>query len=304
MLRLLPRAAAAALSAAHALSQPVAECEGDRLARWRPKWKGTVASSAASWHIGRETHPRLAEFEAALFPSRTHANWMRRRVLVPLAGASHDVAYLAGRGHDVVAVEGVPAALDAFKAEYGVPLADRTLEDRFRAWAGGVSRADPKYGAPIRATHAVRLPKADGSADRDIVTWHEADFLDLIGGPNTAFNEATNSFDAAFDRGGLVAVAPGDRDDYAAVLARLLMPGGRLLLVVVEHPPFDGGTLGPPHAVDAAEVARLFSATFAVEPLAREDRLPLEPHWADRGCAFFVEATYLLTRKQDPLEFP
>ena len=31
--------------------------------------------------------------------------------------------------------------------------------------------------------------------------------------------------------------------------------------------------------------------------LKREDRMPLEPSWRERGCDYFFETTYLLTRK-------
>jgi thiopurine S-methyltransferase len=118
------------------------------------------------------------------------------------------------------------------------------------------------------------------------------------GGNNVNDNsDDAHLFDAAFDRGGLVAVAPADRRAYARTLATLLKPTtGRLLLVCTEHPPFAGGSLGPPHSVLGAEVASLFGGAFAVELLQVEDRLGQEPSWRDRGCTWFREATYLLTR--------
>ena len=35
--------------------------------------------------------------------------------------------------------------------------------------------------------------------------------------------------------------------------------------------------------------------------LKREDRMPLEPSWRERGCDYFFETTYLLTRKEAPV---
>jgi|TARA_B100000530_G_scaffold96490_1_gene59615 hypothetical protein len=35
--------------------------------------------------------------------------------------------------------------------------------------------------------------------------------------------------------------------------------------------------------------------------LKREDRMPLEPSWRERGCDYFFETTYLLTRKDSPV---
>ena len=78
-----------------------------------------------------------------------------------------------------------------------------------------------------------------------------------------------------------------------------MKPGGRVLFVSVEHPPFSDGRLGPPHSVDEAEVRALFGEDFVVEQLAREDRMELEPAWRERGCSFFFETTYLLTRRRE-----
>ena len=83
------------------------------------------------------------------------------------------------------------------------------------------------------------------------------------------------------------------------MLKRLVRPEGRVLFVSVEHPPFEGGKLGPPHSIERAEVDRLFSADFDIEVLKREDRMPVEP-WRERGCDYFWETTYLLTRKDAP----
>tara|TARA_B100000405_G_scaffold155700_1_gene108678 strand:- start:1149 stop:1292 length:144 start_codon:yes stop_codon:yes gene_type:complete len=38
-----------------------------------------------------------------------------------------------------------------------------------------------------------------------------------------------------------------------------------VLFVSVEHPPFEGGKLGPPHSIERAEVDRLFAEHFEIE---------------------------------------
>ena len=58
-----------------------------------------------------------------------------------------------------------------------------------------------------------------------------------------------------------MAVAPDDRKAYAAVLKRLVRPGGRVLFVSVEPPPFEGGKLGPPHSIERAEVSVVWKST-------------------------------------------
>ena len=89
-------------------------------------------------------------------------------MLIPLAGQSHDVAHLAWRGHNVVAVEGVPAALDAFKATYGADEARRIAGHACDDYDG-----DDVRGA-LATMHVVRLPFEGGSKR---LTWHTGDFL-------------------------------------------------------------------------------------------------------------------------------
>ena len=155
MLRALPRAAAG-IAASLALQQTCQQSD-DRLARWRKRWEGDTRG----WELGKTVHPRLAEFEERLLPEPS-------RVLIPLAGQSHDVAHLAWRGHNVVAVEGVPAALDAFKATYGADEARRIAGHACDDYDG-----DDVRGA-LATMHVVRLPFEGGSKR---LTWHTGDFL-------------------------------------------------------------------------------------------------------------------------------
>lgn len=58
------------------------------------------------------------------------------------------------------------------------------------------------------------------------------------------------TFDAAFDRGALIAIEPEDRPQYVSVLTSLMAPGGKILLVAIEHEP----AFGPPHSLNEAQV--------------------------------------------------
>ena len=183
------------------------------------------------------------------------------RVLLPLCGKSQDLAALADRGFDVVGVDGCAGALDAFAGEHG-----------------GNVEPGPNH------LSVVRLPSTR------TVGFRVGDFLGLAPG------DLGGRFDGAFDRGGLVAVEPADRRAYAATLADLVR--GWVLLVAVEHPPFDGGKLGPPFAVPEDAVHELFDGAFDVALLEREDRMDAEPAWRERGCDAFFETSYLLRRRQ------
>lgn len=245
----------------------------DRLERWHAKW----ASKQTRWHLQQE-HPLLVRYRADLFgPQPRHDSpspkATRSNVLFPLCGASVDLAALALRGYRVVGVEGVEAAVDALLETFG----------------DEVEQAPPSVSGPLRLRTAV-APGEAGSDAPAVLRAVEGDFLHLS--PSAADALGLPRFDAAFDRGALVAVLPEDREAYVATLAGLMAPEGRVLLVTVEH----DGFAGPPYEVREADVRELFSPAFAVRPLQREDRMGAEPHWRERGCTRFEEAAYLLTR--------
>ena len=144
-------------------------------------------------------------------------------------------------------------------------------------------------------------PDGGGKATSALPPFEPAPFLFGVQGDFLEFNgEAAGryglgSFDAAFDRGGLVAVTPADRPGYARNLSELLAPGGRLLLVAVEH---DATTpAGPPHSLDGGSVRALLGRDFEVKELSREDRMAVEPMWKERGASRFEEVAYMCTRK-------
>jgi thiopurine S-methyltransferase len=158
------------------------------------------------------------------------------RVLVPLAGKSPDLAWLASHGFDVVGVEVSPVACEEFFAERNV-TAERMSDGPFVRWQGGG------------------------------VTLLQGDFFALDG-----------TFDAALDRGALVALPPEIRPGYAELLHARLVPAGPLLLVTIEYDPRRRN--GPPFPVFPDEVRRLFPA--AVE---RARRPLLRARWDPVGGA-------------------
>ena len=62
------------------------------------------------------------------------------------------------------------------------------------------------------------------------------------------------------------------------------------------------------HAIEQTQLRRKYRVDRVGRPkfdstqvLNREDRMPLEPAWRERGCDYFFETTYLLTRKDAPV---
>ena len=275
----------------------------DRLARWRERW----ATNNLGWQL-EKPHPQLVKHLEALLPEEEKGKF----VLFPLCGASVDLGYLARRGHHVVGVDGVPEAIDRLFKDWGeeIPSGGALapgaphLRVATPAWwqrvaAEQMSKAAGRLPAEEGSTVQPRVG-ADGQAKPPLPPFEPAqflfgmqgDFLDF--GAEVASNYGLGNFDAAFDRGGLVAVRPEDRPKYAANLKELLSPGGRLLLVAVEHEP----SFGPPHSLSEVEVRALLGDAFEIKQLGREDKMKVEPHWQkQRGATSFDEVTYMCVRK-------
>lgn len=138
----------------------------------------------------------------------------RRRVLVPLCGKSEDLAFLAGLGHDVVGVELVESAVQAFFAEHdATPVVT-------------------KLGA---------------------LTRYEAASIVLFAGDLFATTrELLGPVDALYDRAALIALPEAMRRDYVRHLHTLLPPGAPALVVTIDYE--QAKLPGPPFAVSEAEL--------------------------------------------------
>lgn len=142
-----------------------------------------------------------------------------RRVLVPLCGKAEDLAFLAGRGHQVVGVEWVEEAVRAFYEEHQL-------------------RPEISSQGPFIRYHA------------DSITLFAGDFF-------ACTSESLGPIDALFDRAALIALPPQRRAAYAKHL-RVLMPAGTPgLLVTLDYPQHQMS--GPPFSVPESELRALFA---------------------------------------------
>lgn len=149
----------------------------------------------------------------------------QRRVLVPLCGKSEDMAFLASRGHEVVGIELVPEAIEAFFREHGLTPA-QSDGPRVRAWsAGGITILEGDVFACTR--------------------------------------EDVGAVTALYDRAAIVALPPDVRPRYVAHLRSLLAPGARGLLVTFEYP--QERVSPPPFSVGADEVRALYAGARVTE---------------------------------------
>src|SRR4051812_46933864 len=159
---------------------------------WLERWR----EGRTGFHLA-DANPRLTE-HSIVFSNAT-------RVLVPLCGKSVDLEWLVTHGYEVVGVELVELAAQAFFAERGL--------------------------APTR--------RKDGS----FVVYEHGNLTIWVGDFFATTPAQLGTFDAAYDRAAMIALPPELRKAYASHLQTLLAPRAKLLLVTLHFdipggPPF------------------------------------------------------------------
>lgn len=138
---------------------------------------------------------------------------------------------------------------------------------------GSATALDVGCGAGLEAVHlaeaGLRVIAVDSSRPALELARERAEAagvaLDLRPGSALALPVASASIDLALDRGCLHGIDREDRPAYAAEIARVLRPGGRLLLRGARHDDEEQGVLG----LAAPELDRLFPApAFTRGPVA------------------------------------
>ena len=176
----------------------------------RDFWEARWAAGQVGFHQGRPNP--LLEHHAGLIHDR-------RRILVPLAGKAVDMRFLAERGHDVVGIELVRGAIEAFFEEQEIETNEVEV-GRFRGLVGGG------------------------------VTLLAGDFFETT-------PELLGRFDAIYDRAALVALPSEMRARYVEHGARLLGSGGRVALITFAYD--QAKMDGPPFSVDDEAVRLLYA---------------------------------------------
>jgi thiopurine S-methyltransferase len=175
---------------------------------WAERWK----DGRIGFHEGR-ANVFLARHVDRLGPPP-------HRVLVPLCGKTEDMAFLASRGHEVIGIEAVEDAVQAFFREHELEPTVRERAKHIREYSAG----------------AVTVLAADLFA---------------------CTKEVVGPVDALYDRAALVALPEDVRPRYVAHLRGLLAPRSLGLVITFEYEQFQMAP--PPHAVSEAEVRQLYS---------------------------------------------
>jgi thiopurine S-methyltransferase len=177
-----------------------------------------------------------------------------RPVLVPLCGKTHDLLWLAGRGHPVVGIDVSEIAARALFAEHDLE--------------------------PRRLETAAPLERMSGGG----IDFWIGDVFDLT-------TERVGRFPLVYDRAALIALPARTRPAYVSHIQHLLEKYADILLITVDYDP--DSMDGPPYAVGETEVRDLYR-DFHIEKLSDEDCLASEPRFRDRGLAWMREAAWHL----------
>lgn len=208
---------------------------------WHKKW----ASNQIGFHLP-EVNPYLQRHWPELSMPAT------ARVLVPLCGKSLDLAWLAGRGHQVL----------------GVELSEKAIEDFFN---------EHQIQPQISEKGAFKVYRSDA-----IELWC-GDFFAL-----TASDVADCV--ALYDRAALIALPAPMRERYAAHLQQILPQGVQGVLITLDYD--QAQIPGPPFAVGDDEVKRLLGDRWQVQALEERDVLGESWKFLQAGVTRLEERVY------------
>lgn len=213
---------------------------------WHQRWR----EGRVGFHQDRPT-PLLLEHWPLLDVARG------RRVFVPLAGKSLDLAWLAAQGYRVL----------------GVELSSLAVEDFFATQGLTPQVHDSRYGRHYRAGD-----------------------IELICGDVFALDaEVLADCAAVYDRAAMIALPPHLRGRYASELYALLPTGCRGLVITLEYPQHEKH--GPPFSVNESELRELYQHNWEIQTLERRNILAADPGFAAQGVTALEAVVYRLARK-------
>jgi len=176
------------------------------------------------------------------------------------------------------------------QGEVFVPLCGKTLDMIWLRELGhpvfGVELSDIAVREFFHENgYADRLLKEESHFSADDIRIRCGDFFDLT-------QDDLKQVKAVYDRASLVALPPVMRDQYVQHLIHILPSATEILLVTFDYP--QEQMSGPPFAVSAEDITRLFAPHAQIRLLASLDVLPDNPRFQARGVTRLQENIYLL----------
>ncbi|XP_029446589.1 thiopurine S-methyltransferase-like [Rhinatrema bivittatum] len=188
-------------------------------------------------------------------------NRTKLRIFFPLCGKAVDMKWLADMGHSITGVDISETGLKGFFIEQNISYIEEQVPEIpgakvFKSLSGNIS---------LYCCSIYDFPRIDVK------------------------------FDGIWDRGGLVAVNPCDRECYANVLLSLMEKECRYFLVTVSYDTSLHG--GPPFYVSDTELDKLFGMFCSMKYLGKiESLIEMQKMW---GLDYLYEILYLVTQKSN-----
>ncbi len=211
--------------------------------QWLDRWK----QNRIGFHEST-VNPRLRRYlpEFNLNPGEM--------IFLPLCGKTHDIAWLAQQGFQVVGIELSQIAIETFFAEHNLQY-QQFESDRFL----------------LRISGNIRLIQGD--------------YFDLQ-------QEDLSACKMVYDKAALIAIDASNRNRYCAHMQSILPKATDQLLITLDYDQAE--MAGPPFAVSTAEVSRYYASNYSLNVLEQNDVIDVRPRWREKGLTALTETVYRL----------
>ncbi len=180
------------------------------------------------------------------------------RIFLPLCGKSHDIAWLADHGYEVVGIELSGIAIESFFREFKLQY-QRFESDRFI----------------IRKSGNIILL--------------EGDYFDLHA-------DDIDGCKLVFDRAALIAIDEANRARYCAHMQDITTVNTDMLLVTLDYD--QTIMPGPPFAVSQPEVLEHYRQAYQIDLLEQQDVIDEQSRWREKGLSRLMETAFRLSSLQ------
>ena len=209
------------------------------LDRWQKNQIGFHESTVNS-HLRRN----LPEFN--LNPGDT--------IFLPLCGKTHDIAWLAQQGFQVIGIELSQIALETFFSEHNLQY-QKFESDRFT----------------LRVSANISLIQGD--------------YFDLQA-------EDLSACKLVYDKASLIAMDEANRARYCAKMLSIVPKATDQLLITLDYDQAE--MEGPPFAVSASELNRHYASDYSIKVLEQNEVVDERPRWREKGLTSLIETVYRL----------
>jgi len=175
-------------------------------------------------------------------------------IFLPLCGKSHDIAWLANQGFQVIGVELSEIAIESFFSEHDLQY-QQFRSDRF-------------------------ILRKSGN-----ISLIQGDYFDMQ-------REDLLACKMVYDRASLIAFDAANRGRYCAHMMSIVPPGIDQLLITLDYNQIQ--MKGPPFAVYRSELSQYYAPQYRIDMLQQDDVLDEKPRWRAKGLTELSETVYRL----------